>query len=93
MNTYTGNGGWLTHTTGVDISQWQGSGTASEITGYSCHPYTIEFQDSDSRITRAVIESINESMEKIIYYENKLKKGLNPFDDDELNALLFEEES
>lgn len=92
MNTYTGNGGWLTHTTAIDTSQWQWSGTASETTGYYYHPYTIEFQDSDSRITRAMIESINESIGEI-YLEDEKKKGLSPFDDNELNALLFEEES
>ena len=97
MNTYTRNGGWQTSTTGVDISQWQGTtfNTGQVIpvasSDYYYHPYTIEFDTGNDRITQAMIESINR---RLLYPEPPVRvvyKEPQPFSDDELNTLLFEE--
>lgn len=95
MYTYTRNGGWLTSTTGVDVSQWQGttSYTGQVIpvarSDYYYHPYTIDFEMEP---VRAMIENINEVLsEKIkINPEPIIQEEPRPFNDDELNSLLFD---
>ena len=98
MYTYTRNGGWLTSTTGVDVSQWQGTtfntGQVIPVTTtghYYYHPYTIDFEMGNGRSVHETIESINEVLKEKPNPKPITQEEPRPFNDDELNSLLFDE--
>ena len=95
--TTTGGGGWQTSTTGVDVSQWQGT---TSYTGqvipvvrpdYYYHPYTIDFDMGSGWSVNGMIESVNEVLKEKPNPKPITREEPQPFNDEELNSLLFDE--
>lgn len=92
MYTYTGNGGWQTSTTGIDVSQWRGTTSFPTVSsGYYYHPYTIGFEMGSSRAILEAIENINEVLKEKPNPKPITREKPQPFNDEELNSLLFDE--
>lgn len=98
MYTYTRDGGWQTfYTTGIGVPQWRGTTSyTGQVTpvgrpDYYYHPYTIDFDMGSGWSVHEMIESIDEVLKEKSNPKPITREEPRPFNDDELNSLLFDE--